>query len=153
MGINFFHFWPVLYPIMCSFSHLYNPNINFENYYFTTLTYGLGISYGGKISPFFYKLFGCQVGFYLCAGLHLIFLLLHMNLTSFWGIMFSYLFAGAQFSMVNSGCNLLISEKYTEGILYTKYFITSRLIVNFIWSFLLQLFTNPTAVPPLIKDE
>ena len=135
-GVNFFNFWLTSYPIMCSFHHDWNPNLNFKNYYIATFIYGLGISFGSWISPYWFRLLGSKKGFYGISCFHLIFLYLHLKCTGIFMIIIQYFFLGAQYTMINNGNNLFISEKYKDGIIYSKYFNSSWLMFNFIWSIL-----------------
>lgn len=85
----------------------------------------------------------------MCAStLHLVFLVLHIYTCDVIRIMISYILLGIQYQITTSGINLFLSEKYENGIVYSKYSNISSLLSSLIWSALFQFYTNPTGEPP-----
>lgn len=88
----------------------------------------LGISFASWISPYYFLLFGVKLGLILSAVINLMFLWMHLTFFGNYTVLFSYFLLGIFYQFVTNGNNLFISEKYTNGISYSKYFSSARLI-------------------------
>lgn len=153
IGTSLFNFYPAVYVFMCSYHHFFNPLINFKIYYFTVLIRNIGIAFGSWISSPFYDFLGVKIGLIMSAVINLLFLWLHVYFQGTLVILGSYFLYGVFYQLVSNGNNLFIAEKYANGISYSKYFSSTRLVFIVFLGFFFQWVVNPDGNPPDVLDD
>ena len=118
---------PVFYPYIASDYFHKNNNLKMEDFYASFFFLFSGFPIGTYIAKFLLNVFGIIDSFIVLGFFYLLNAYILYSYTNLSELFFLYILVGVEYQICSTSINLLLTQKYENGLRYYKYVTTSRL--------------------------
>ena len=147
IGISFIDLWPVIFTYYTSFCYYKNHNTKVNIIYASYLFFMIGQLLGSFVFPYIFFVAGTTFILFVFALIEFITGFFAIKYVSFLAVGLVLFEKGILFQGITTASNIILSEKFKDGILKTKYVTTSRIVFSILLTFVCIYIVNPNNEP------